>query len=85
MKLMKEMWEKDSKGTITAVVDPLLGKEYKDLIGNAREGHAAYQKMIMAHSTVFYGTKTSTFSDDIERIRLGFGVASCNDTYIHKQ
>ena len=52
--------------------------------GKSGEGEATYQKMIMAQSTIFIGTNTSTFSDDIELMRLALDRANCHDTHFYK-
>lgn len=39
-------------------------------------------KLITAHATVFLSTPASHFSADIQRLRYGMLLASCNDTYI---
>ncbi|GJP43366.1 hypothetical protein CLOM_g2839 [Closterium sp. NIES-68] len=42
----------------------------------------ALEKLICAQSHVFWGSVASTFSMDIQRLRHGLRVASCNDTTI---
>lgn len=51
-------------------------------VTQAQEGAAAYQKLIMVHSSVFIGTNHSTFSLDVVRMRKGYLKPSCHDSYI---
>jgi len=51
-------------------------------VGRSKEGHASFQKLIMAHSAVFLGTDHSSFTGDVQRLRHGTGAASCRDRFI---
>lgn len=52
------------------------------LLGPSHEGAAMFQKVVLAHSTVFLGTLVSTFSMDIERLRVGWGMWNCRDHFL---
>lgn len=56
-----------------------------NLEGLSGEGEATFQKLVLAFSTVFIGTETSTFSADVQRMRTGLGRAHCRDSLLRKQ
>lgn len=82
--LQRVQRDKRLSGILTFLSNPPLPEDYKELLGVSREGEVAYQKMIMVQSTIFIGTNTSTFSDDIEMMRLALGFASCEDRYLYR-
>ena len=43
---------------------------------------ATMEKLVCAFSDVFRGSKYSTFTDDIARLRHGFLTASCEDDFV---
>lgn len=63
-------------------MNPQIEDFPKELNGFANEGVAAFQKAIMAQAFIFHMTKGSLFSLDIERMRVGLGLATCRDSYL---
>ncbi|PKU88098.1 O-fucosyltransferase 36-like [Dendrobium catenatum] len=57
---------------------------YRNHIGGDPQVEAMLDKTISAMSTVFIGTSGSTFTEDILRLRRGWGVASHCDEYLCK-
>lgn len=63
------------------VTNPDLSQYSTQLLGViSQEGVAAFHKVILSQATVFVGTDRSSFTADIERMRIGLGTASCHDS-----
>jgi len=66
-------------GGIEVIRNPVMDNADERLLGPSHEGVATFQKVVLAHSTVFLGNLLSTFSMDIERMRVGWGTWDCRE------
>lgn len=71
-------------GDIEVVRNPVMDASAANgtLLGPSHEGAATFQKVVLAHATVFLGNMVSTFSKDVERLRLGWETWSCHDHFL---